>query len=240
MEISNHVGLVEVSVFVSYLQSGTGGGKEGGIESIFKADGSGKQLGGETDSLAESALKLTDTKTGLIGQFLYADGALVVEHVIDSPHDVGAELGITCERQQISFCDLDFLGESLGFGQLQPNFLNAFSQDVGTVELLIGERRERDAEKLPGRERSKEDTESKNVPGKGDKAGRTHQRAYIVNPWNQFQFAAAKDDAGASAKIEGYNVAERGDIGLLVSESRKSHFTRSKRLDEFSEFNTGL
>ena len=61
VEISNHVGLVEVAVFVSYLQPGTGRGKEGGIESVFKAGGSGKQLGGETDSLAESAFKLTDT-----------------------------------------------------------------------------------------------------------------------------------------------------------------------------------
>jgi hypothetical protein len=67
-----------------------------------------------------------------------------------SPHDVGTELGITCERQQVSFCNSDLLGESLGFGQLQPNFVNALSQDVCAVEILIGEREERDAESCQG------------------------------------------------------------------------------------------
>ena len=164
----------------------------------------------------------------------------MVEDVIGSPHDVGAELGIKCKRQQVSFCDLDLLGESLGFGQLQPNFLNALSQDVGALEIVIRERRERDAEKLPGREGSEEDTESKDIPAEGSKAGWADLRAYIVNPWNQFQFAHPKYDAGAGSKIEGYSVAQRGEIGLLVSDSGERHFTRSKRLDEFSEFKTGL
>jgi hypothetical protein len=168
MEVSNHVGLVKVSEFVSYLQSGRGSGEAvASVESHLKAGCASKQFGGETDSLEKSTFKLTDTKTGLRGHFLHADGTLVVEEVMGSPHNGGTELGIPCKRQQVSFCDLDLLGERPGFCQPQPNFVNAWSQNIGSVEILIGERVERDAEKLPSREGIEEDGESKDVPGGG-------------------------------------------------------------------------
>jgi hypothetical protein len=68
MEFSDHVGLVEVSVFVSYLESGTGWGEAAGVESHLKAGSAGKQFGGEADFLAKSTFKLADTKTDLTGQ----------------------------------------------------------------------------------------------------------------------------------------------------------------------------
>lgn len=65
---------------------------------------------------------------------------------------------------------MDLLGERPGFGQPQPNFVNACSQDIGRVEILIGKRVERDAEKLPSREGIEKDGESKDVVSEGSKA----------------------------------------------------------------------
>jgi hypothetical protein len=54
-------------------------------------------------------------------------------------------------------------------------------------------------------------------------------------------FRRVIDDGGASAKIEGYRVLERGDIGLLVRESgKKSHFTQTEGAEELFEFRAGL
>jgi len=48
--------------------------------------------------------------------------------------------------------------------------VNACSQDIGRVEILIGKRVERDAEKLPSREGIEKDGESKDVVSEGSKA----------------------------------------------------------------------
>jgi hypothetical protein len=59
MEVSDHMGLVEVSEFVSYLQSGTGSGEAAaGVESHLKACSAAKQFGSEAYFLAKSTFKL--------------------------------------------------------------------------------------------------------------------------------------------------------------------------------------
>jgi hypothetical protein len=54
-------------------------------------------------------------------------------------------------------------------------------------------------------------------------------RAHIVNAGSQSQFAVVEDDAGASAKVEGYRMLETGDIGLLVRESRRRDISREAK-----------
>ena len=45
-----------------------------------------------------------------------------------------------------------------------------------------------------------------------------------MNAGSYFCFTLAEDDAGTSAKIEGYRVLKTGDIGLFVRGFGKSHF----------------